>query len=65
MGRVTHGKIPHIELDPRQSSQDRLDTLIHEAVHIIWPEYDEETVIKVANRISSLVWEDNWRRIQK
>jgi hypothetical protein len=65
MGQVTHGKVPHIEIDPRQKSADRLDTVIHECVHIIWPELPEEAVIKVGNRISSVLWADGWRRIME
>lgn len=65
LGQVTFGKIPHIEIDPRQKSQDRLDTVIHECVHIIWPELHEDDVVKAANRISSVLWADNWRRVME
>lgn len=65
VGQVTFGKVPHIEIDPRQKAADRLDTVIHECVHIIWPELAEEDVIKVGNRISSVLWADGWRRIME
>jgi hypothetical protein len=65
MGQVTFGKIPHIELDPRQKAADRLDTIIHECAHVIWPELPEEAVVKIGNRISSVLWADGWRRIME
>ncbi len=64
-GQVSFGKIPHIELDPRQKSKDRLDTLIHEVAHCIWPEYPEETITMIGNRIASVLWSDGWRRVHK
>lgn len=63
-GQVEYGRIPHITLDPRQKPEERLDTLVHELIHIVWPEIPEEGVVKAANRISSVIWSDGWRRIQ-
>lgn len=65
MGLCWHGPIPHIELDPRQKSKERLDTILHEVAHCIWPEHDEPTTEKIAGRIASLLWADGWRRIHK
>ena len=54
-----------IEVDPRQSSKDYLDTLVHELLHIIGPskEWPEETVEKVANIITVHLWKAGFRRI--
>ena len=57
--------VPHIELDPRQKSKDRLDSTIHEVAHCIWPEYPEEIIVKIAQRMASVLWADGWRRIHK
>jgi hypothetical protein len=65
MGLCIPGKVPHIELDPRQPSKDRLDTILHEVAHAIWPEYDEATVEKIGQRMASVLWADGWRRIHK
>ena len=54
-----------IEIDPRQTERDRLDTIIHEAIHAI-PEtknFDEDWTVKVAARLSKLLWQQNYRRI--
>jgi hypothetical protein len=65
LGLCWHGKIPHIELCPSQDSKTRLDSLLHECAHAIWPEFDEPTIEKIAARMASLLWADGWRRIYK
>ena len=65
VGLCWHGKVPHIEIDPRQSSKSRLDTVIHEMVHCLWPELEEDAVTLVAQRLASVLWADRWRRVQK
>ena len=63
MGLCWHGKIPHMEIDPNQTSQQRLDTVLHELTHCILQDADEETVTKIAQRMASVLWSDGWRRI--
>ena len=63
VGQVEYGTIPHVMVDPRQVSSERLDTVIHEVVHVIFPDMEEDLVIKVSNRLASVVWGDGWRRI--
>jgi len=53
-----------IVVDPRQPSKERLDTLIHEALHHIRPDWSEEYVARTSRRISQVIWKDRWRRIQ-
>ena len=65
MGLCWHGKVPHIELDPRQKSKDRLDTILHEVAHCIWPELAEEDIEKIGQRMASVLWADGWRRVHK
>jgi hypothetical protein len=52
-----------IEIDPRQTSKDYLDTLIHETLHILFPEMSEYRVGKTANVITKIVWEKGYRRV--
>lgn len=56
-----------IEIDPRQSERDRLDTILHEALHAI-PEtkqYSEDWVISVAAKLQRLLWQQGYRRIHQ
>lgn len=53
-----------IVVDPRQPSKERLDTLIHEALHHIRPDWSEKYVAKTSRKIARIIWKDRWRRVQ-
>jgi hypothetical protein len=53
-----------IEVDPSQNSRERLDTVCHEALHLLLPSEPEVRIIALANRMSDLLWRDRWRRIE-
>ena len=52
-----------IEIDPRQGELERLDTIIHEATHLLFPALNEMQVRAVAARLAKVVWRDGWRRV--
>jgi len=54
-----------IEIDPRQTSKNYLDTLIHELLHVYNPEWSETKVSKTANEITDIIWKKNYRRIKR
>ena len=56
---------PLIEIDPRLKGKDRLTILTHEAVHIAFPALSEQKVIKAAKLIASVLWADDYRRIDQ
>jgi hypothetical protein len=53
-----------IEVDPSQNSRERLDTVCHEALHLLLPDESEVRIIALANRMSDLLWRDRWRRVE-
>jgi hypothetical protein len=53
-----------IEIDPSQNSRERLDTVCHEALHLLLPDESEVRIIALANRMSDLLWRDRWRRVE-
>jgi hypothetical protein len=63
VGQAHHGD-NLIEIDPRQRSRDRLDTVCHEVIHLLGPHLSEEIVISHANILSDALWRDRWRRIE-
>jgi Zn-dependent peptidase ImmA (M78 family) len=65
MGMAHYGQIPLVELDSRLKAKERLGTLVHELIHIVFEDLTEEQVISVEQRIASVLWADGWRRIQK
>ena len=54
-----------IEIESSLKSRRRLNILIHEALHILNPEWSESKVIKQAGRLTKLIWTQNYRRIEK
>lgn len=53
-----------IQIDPRQSPKERMDTIIHETLHTICSEFSEEQVITISNILSNTLWKDGYRRIE-
>jgi hypothetical protein len=53
-----------IQIDPRQSPKERMDTIAHETIHTINPELSEDEVIYLSNVISNTLWKDGYRRIE-
>lgn len=52
-----------IEIDPRQCPKDYLDTIIHEALHEIFPKKKESIILKAGTSIANLLWRLGYRRI--
>ncbi len=52
-----------IELDERLKGRRHLLYLIHEALHIIHPDWSETKVVNISRRMCRLLWEQNYRRI--
>lgn len=61
VGQATHG-INLVEIDPRQSEYERLDTLVHELFHISFPNASEEEVISMSRWFSRILWRQHYRR---
>jgi hypothetical protein len=62
-GLCYHGD--KIVVDPTFNSRQRLNTLIHEALHFLCPEFDEKMVLSLANAIEKVLWDDRYRRIEE
>ena len=54
-----------IEIDPRQRSKNYLDTLIHEMLHCFAPRWGEKRVSQTANEMTRVIWDKQYRRIEK
>ena len=53
---------PMIEIDSRLVGRARLETIIHEALHLACPWMMEHVVLKVARYIAMIVWHLEHRR---
>ena len=56
---------PLIEIDERLRGLDRLTIVVHEAVHVAMPTLSEKGVIRAAKIVASVLWADNYRRVDQ
>lgn len=52
-----------IELDERLKGRKHLEILLHEAVHLLLPDAEEEEVIEMSVRLTRLLWSEGYRRV--
>ena len=59
-------KQPEIELNTslRRTSQDYMNTLIHESLHCLLPDAEEHIVNKMANRLADTLWKHKYRKVK-
>lgn len=51
-----------IEIHEKQCESERMDTLIHELLHLMRPSWSEKEVIRVANYLTRHLWAQGYRR---
>lgn len=44
--------------------KDRLETILHEALHGIYPDEDEKTISRSGRELAQLLWRCGYRRIE-
>lgn len=54
-----------LEVDPRQCPKDYMDTVIHEALHELWPKAKEHKILKAGTSLANLLWRLGYRRKKK
>lgn len=52
-----------IELSDKLKGKKHLEILVHEHLHLLIIPYDEEHIKEMAKKISTLLWEQGYRRL--
>jgi hypothetical protein len=52
-----------IELDPRQKPREWLGTLVHEALHIAFPDMEEAPIAAAEKKVLDILWRAGVRRV--
>lgn len=52
-----------IEIDPRQNAKEWLGTLLHEALHVAFPDMDEAPIAAAEKKIAAILWQNGVRRV--
>lgn len=58
-----HKQTGVITIDPRQSEEEMLDTIIHEVLHSSYPFLEEDVVHTGGNAVSEVLWRLGYRRV--
>jgi hypothetical protein len=58
-------KVGTIEIEKDQTPLNILDTEIHEAIHMKYPEIPEESVLKMGRYFSRYLWKLGYRKLNK
>ncbi len=53
----------YLELDPRAKGSKKLEIIIHESFHVLFPELTEEEVIKKSIRLTRTLWHEGYREV--
>lgn len=51
-----------IEIDPRQSDREEMDTAAHEVLHTEYPDLSEDAVVRGAGVITAVLWKLGFRK---
>jgi hypothetical protein len=54
-----------VEIDPRLTEKDRLEVLVHELLHHMHPEWNEEEVERHGEWLGKILWRQGYRRIKE
>lgn len=61
LGEAFQG-LNEIHIDPRQPPKEYLDTLVHESLHLAFPDLNEEAVSDGATMVARILWAQNFRK---
>ena len=54
-----------VYIDPRLKGKKALEILIHECIHILWKDEEEEEVINKSISLCNAIWQQRYRRIEE
>lgn len=54
-----------IYLDSRLKGKKHLEILIHESLHLLYPEADEDEIVNKSISLCNLIWKQRYRRIEE
>lgn len=58
-------KKSRIEIDPRQKPKTYMNTLLHEKLHLMFPDWSESKVEKTATQLANFLWENKYRKVHQ
>ena len=53
-----------IEIEERLKGKKAMESLIHEVLHLLWAEAEEDEIEKKSITLTKILWKENYRRIE-
>lgn len=53
-----------IEIDQRLKGKKHLEIVIHECLHILFPQADEEEIVSKSVTLCNTLWHEKYRRVE-
>lgn len=53
-----------IEIEERLKGKKHLEIVVHEVLHLLFPEASEEAIIKKSVSLTKILWKENYRRVE-
>jgi len=53
-----------IEIEERLKGKKALEIIIHECMHLLFPEAEEEEIVKKSVTLTKILWKENYRRVE-
>ena len=53
-----------IEIEERLKGKKAMEILIHEVLHLLWAEAEEDEIEKKSITLTKILWKENYRRIE-
>lgn len=53
-----------IEIDPSVKSKKHLEIVIHEVLHILFPEASETEIVNKSITLTKILWAEHYRRVE-
>ncbi len=61
----TDGHSGVIEIDPRLNSKKHMEIVIHESLHVLFPDMSETQVLQKSKKLTAVLWSENYRKVHK
>lgn len=52
-----------IEIDPRQTTFSYFETMVHEMMHLLFPDLSEHQIKTKSNKLTRFLWDHNYRKV--
>lgn len=67
LGAVNEPGLPKnvIHVDPRQRPKYYMGTLIHEKLHLLFPDLSEKKILALERELRDLLWTNGYRKVSQ